>query len=252
MALKPLIKSRGVKDVLANTNSPNNGNFLRRSALAWVKDNGEIHLPIHGYFLLNPDSYEESKSANWIEHQVPGQSDPIFQWVSSGARQVSFEALVTADTAYFESYAGTKPGEETDPVKNSINKLGEVASAFFKVTLPPPRQTLEVAADKGDSLDISKYLEYYRSLLLPTYDNYNMPKLVDYSPPLLVLYNGNSFSNIPYGNRVSSKHDLWILKDLKIRITKQLPNLAPMEATVQFTLVQYSVRSKGSDRVHRT
>lgn len=250
MALKHPRKS-GSDDALTNADVPNVGSMLRKAALFRIDKDGNIIKNRAGVFILNPASYEESKSANWVQQQVPGQSDPVMQWVSSGARTVSFEALVTADTSYFQSGLVTKPGEETDPIKKTINQIGAIASAFFKVTLPPPRQTVQVSANKGDSLDISEYLNYYRSLLYPTYDNSTNPNKLRYSPPLLVLYAGKSIIKVPYENRISSQHDLWVLTDLKIRITKQLPNLAPMEATVQFTLVQYNIRSFDTNRFTR-
>lgn len=250
MALKHLSKP-GSDDALSNSGSANSGGMLRKAALFRVDSEGNIIKNRAGVFALNPSSYEENKSANWSQQAVPGQSDPILQWVNSGARTVSFEALVTADTSYFQSGVTTKPGEETDPVKKTLNQIGQIASAFFKVTLPPPRQTTQVAANQGDSLDISAYLDYYRSLLYPTYDNATNPTKLRYSPPLLVLYAGKSIIKVPYENRISSQHDLWVLTDLKIRITKQLPNLAPMEAQVQFTLVQYNIRSFDTNRFTR-
>lgn len=250
MALKHLTKP-GSDDALTNADVPNTGGMLRKAALFRVDNEGNIIKNKAGVFPLNPNSYEESKSANWAQQNVPGQSDPVLQWVNSGARTVSFEALITADTSYFQSGVTTKPGEETDPVKKTLNQIGNIASAFFKVTLPPPRQTTEAAANKGDSLDISAYLDYYRSLLYPTYDNATNPNKLRYSPPLLVLYAGSAVIKVPYENRISSQHDLWVLTDLKIRVTKQLPNLAPMEASVQFTLVQYNIRSFDSNRFTR-
>lgn len=250
MATKHL-KKPGSEDALSNHGTANNGSLLRKAALFRVDKDGKIIKNKAGVFILNPASYEESKSANWIQQQVPGQSDPVLQWVSSGARTVSFEALVTADTSYFNSSIITKPGEETDPLKKALQVVGEIASAFFKISIPPPRQTIEEKASKGDSLDISEYLNYYRSLLYPTYDSVTNPRKLRYSPPLLVLYAGKSIIKVPYENRISSQHDLWVLTDLKIRVTKQLPNLAPMEAVVQFTLVQYNIRSFDTNRFTR-
>lgn len=216
---------------------------LRKAALCAVKDDGTIVKVPASVFMLNPNSYEDSKSANWARQVVPGQSDPVMQWVSSGERVVSFEALVTADTSYYEMTEGTfkKPGEPTDPTQKFLAKVGEIASAFFKISIPQPRE--EIKRSNIGKLDISEFLNYYRSLLYPTYDNPNHPRKLQFSPPLLVLYDGGSISKLKYENKISSLHDLWVLTDLKIRVTKQLPNLAPMEAVVQFTLVQYNIRS---------
>lgn len=229
-------------DGIANVGTPYDKE-LRKAALCAIQDDGTIVKTPASIFLLNPTSYEDSKSANWSRQVVPGQSDPILQWVASGERVVSFEALVTADTSYYELTEGTfkKPGEPTDPTQKFLSKVGDVASAFFKVNIPQPRE--EIKRSNIGKLDISEFLNYYRSLLYPMYDTPNNPRKLVSSPPLLVLYDGGAISKLKYENKISSQHDLWVLTDLKIRVTKQLPNLAPMEASVQFTLLQYNIRS---------
>ena len=228
------------------------GETLQVAGLFPISDRGEVQISESGIFMLNPTSWTESKSANWVEHIVPGQSDPVLQWVSSGARTVTFEALVTADTSDFVSGQKRQPGEETDPLKKAVTFIGSIAAAFFKVPAPAPR--VESDDDRGDNLDISNYLNYYRSLLYPVYDKVDNPNKLRNSPPLLVLYNGNAINKLPMGGpgtRVSSQHDIWVLVDLQINITKQLPNLAPMEATVSFKLMQYNIRSFDRNRFLR-
>lgn len=227
------------------------GENLQLAALFTINNKGEVQIQKTGVFLLNPTSWQESKSANWVEHAIPGQSDPVLQWISSGPRIVTFDALVTADTSDFIS-GQKKPGEETDPLKKSTTFIGSIAAAFFKVPAPTPRETDN--ATRGTNLDISNYLNYYRSLLYPVYDKVDNPTKLRGSPPLLVLYAGNAFNNIPLGGpgtKVSSENDLWVLTDLQINITKQLPNLAPLEATVSFKLMQYNIRSFDRNRFLR-
>jgi hypothetical protein len=241
MPLKQLSKRKS-EDATAVVTDTNDS--FRKAALFKIDSQGNILKNKAGVFLLNPATYEDSKSANWAQQQVPGQSDPILQWVSSSARTVSFEALVTNDTADFDDGIIRVSSENDEGgINNIISQVGKIASAFFKVSVPPTRQTAQIKATKGDALDISYYLNYYRSLLYPTYDNQINPRKLQQNPPLLVLYAGSSVPKIKYENRISSQHDLWVLTDLRIRVTKQLPNLAPMEALVQFTLVQYNVRS---------
>lgn len=246
MAVKSIKKSQAVNDSLANVNTTNNG-FLRKAGLFKVKSDGTIDKNTLNIscFILNPESYEDSKSANWTPQNVPGQSDPILQWVGSGPRTLSFEALVTADTSYYDNQQDyKKPGEESDPLKKTLSVIGDIASAFFKTPLPPSREPQ--TGNKGNSLDISSYLNYYRSMLYPEYGaqySNNLAKSVTKSPPLLVLYSGNSINKLTISDKITTNTDVWVLTDLKIRITKQLPNLAPMEAQVQFTLMQYNIRS---------
>lgn len=227
------------------------GETLQVAGLFPIDIKGEVKIQDAGIFMLNPTSWQESKSANWVEHSVPGQSDPVLQWISSGPRVLTFDALVTADTSDFIS-GQKKPGEETDPLKKATTFIGSIAAAFFKVPAPSPRQVSD--DDRGTNLDISNYLNYYRSLLYPVYDKVDKPGKLRGSPPLLVLYAGNAFNKLPLGGpgtRVGPESDLWVLTDLQINITKQLPNLAPMEATVSFKLMQYNVRSFDRNRFLR-
>lgn len=247
MPLKQLLKSRTHNSVGKNSQTETNVEF-KKAALFRIDSNGVIQNNLVGRFLLNPSTYDETKTVNWAQQNVPGQSDPILQWISGGARTVTFDALVTADTAYFDSRVTTSQGEETDPTKKGLNAISSIAASFFKITVPAQRQLANLP-DGTNSLDITNYLNYYRSLLYPTYDNPSIPNRLQSSPPLLVLWTA-AIERFKYETRVSSNQDLWVLTDLKIKITKQLPNLLPMEAVVSFTLVQYNIRSFDSTRFH--
>lgn len=233
MPLRNLTKRKS-NDSLANSSEDNK--FLKKAALFRVDPNGKILANNEGVFLLNPSALEESKSSNWNAHNVPGQSDPPLQWTASGPRTITFEALVTKDTSYFD---------EVDNASNSSSTtiVSKIASSIANISPIVARTSAKTKATKGNGLDISNNLNYYRSLLYPEYDNIINPKRLVQSPPLLVLYEGRSIIKVPYEGRISAQHDVWVLTDLRIRITKQLPNLAPMEATVQFSLMQYNIRS---------
>lgn len=233
---------------LANVNSDSKS--LKRAALLTVDTKGNIQVDSRAIFMLNPSAVEDSKSANWVQHQIPGQSDPVMQWISSGPRTVTFEALVTADTSNFSSERDKTITDKSNP-KNLTEYLGEIASQFFGVSLPAPRNTQ--ALTNTVVLDISSTLDYYRSLLYPEYVNDGKTSArLQASPPLLVLMMGSSIAKLPYEKRITNKHDVWVLTDLRIRVTKQLQNLSPMEATVQFTLVQYNIRSFSGSRFRRS
>lgn len=219
---------------------------LKVAALFTVAQDGTVEKREAGIFLLNPNTWEENKKSNWVTHQTPGNSDPVLQWLSSGPRTISFDALVTADTSDFVSAAKKQPGETKDRSLLSKVFTGSIASAFAKVTTPPPRQ--QEPGSQNTSLDISNYLNYYRSLLYPVYDSVETPRRLRQSPPLLVLMNGSAINKFAAGQRISAQNDLWVLTDLRIRITKQLPNQAPQEATVSFQLMQYNIRSFDSRR----
>jgi hypothetical protein len=227
------------------------------SAIVPVKPDGTIDLSTTygstggigpGKFLINPSSWEENKSAIWVNSNNPGQSDPILQWLYSGPRTVSFTALVTKDTAYFQRESDAI--DDKKPTNNGLNNLySNIAGSFFQVNLPTPlvgNLSIQNTSAVPGYLDISNYLEYYRSLLYPTYDPTSTNLL--YSPPLVCLFVGQSLSRIENGKKISTNKDVWVVTNLKINITKQLPNLAPMEAEVEFQLTQYNIKSYSRDR----
>lgn len=219
---------------------------VRAAALVVVKPNGILDIDKNiSKFLINPSSWSESKSTNWVQQNVPGNSDPIMQWVSGGARVVTFSALVTADTSRFVAGTTTANSAEPSTLDKAASYFGGIAAAFSKVNVPNPRVP---SGEKSSDLDISSYLNYYRSLIYPVYDDPNNPKKLTQSPPLVVLFAGNAITRYPYGNRITTKHDVWVVTNLEINITKQLPNLAPMEATVNFQLTQYNIKSFGRER----
>lgn len=227
--------------VFAKEVGSNKGTY-KKAAIFKIDDKGNILENNAGVFLLNPSAIEESKSANWVQQSTPGSSDPIMQWISSGPRTVTFEALVTADTSAYDSSASVVPGEESTS-SQALNFIGDLASSFFGIKTPPPPSGPATTDRAGDSLDITNILDYYRSLLYPIYDDINNPRSLRQSPPLVVLYFGKALIKKRYQKRISNNHDLWVVTNISIRTTKQLPNLAPMEATVRFTLTQYTIKS---------
>jgi hypothetical protein len=250
MAIKQVSKSKALG--LPNLGNPYNdpNNELRKAALFTIDVAGNIIGEPLGVFSLNPSTWNESKTANWVQVAVPGQSDPVLQWVSSGARTLTFDALVTKDTSDFGIEESKKDYQKSRP-KNTIEAVASFAVKLFKVQVPPPRTTTPTR--NFEVLDISDTLNYYRSLLYPTYSDPSgkgVPQRLKESPPLLVLLAGSGIAKLQYGSRITNKHDMWVLTDLRINITKQLSNLAPMEATVGFTLVQYNIRSFDRNRFH--
>lgn len=244
MALKQILKGKTAGNLAVATEEIKRE--LQQAAIFAVDRDGNIIKDEAGKFLLNPTTYNETVGANWSEQQTPGNSDPVLQWTSGAGRTVTFQALVTAETSDFNSDAGNKPGKEKDPLRQMSIFSGQIASAFFKVAKPQPR----MPSDKYVNLDISSFLNYYRSLLYPLYDDVSNPKRLQGSPPLVVLYAGSAIPKFAYGETINSQQDLWVVTNLQIKVTKQTPNLAPMEALVDFTLKQYNIRSFDRRRFH--
>ncbi len=196
-----------------------------------------------GLLWLNPESIDDEKSSNWIATQVPGQSNPIMSWASGGPRNITFEALVTKDTSDFLNAAADPLAGVID---NAVSAVGNIASAFAGISLPSISGLLGSAKPgPGEELSIENNLNYYRSLLYPTYVGGRLYS----SPPLCVLAFGRmlgSRNSIP-ADDITSAHDLWVLTSLRIKVSKSLPNLTPMEAVVSFTFSQYAMASLGAD-----
>lgn len=220
---------------------------IKIAALFPIKDDGTIQTySTYSYFLLNPSTIEETKSSNWNMKQTPGQSDPILQWSSSGPRKVTFDALVTKDTSQFSEINEVTPTQENNSNNKNLTFLGGIAAKFFNIKAP---NISENASSNSSQikLDISDYLDYYRSLLYPEYDkeysSTTSPKKLKSSPPLVVLMIGSAITRKSFSDRISSQDDIWVVTNLRIKITKQLPNMSPMEAIVSFELTQYNIKS---------
>lgn len=204
-----------------------------------VSDNDE------GTFLINPESIEDTKTSNWVAHNIPGQSDPILQWTHGGPRTVSFEALITNDTSYYVKNTANPLGALAGA---AIAAVGSIASAFAQVNVPVGSligMFNKASVTPTSRLDISRQLDYYRSLLYPTYSD-DFSQLVG-SPPLLVLYFGTSLGNnfnLGTSGKIDPFSDIWVLTDLNIKITKQNPDLTPLEAIADFKLMQYTFISR--------
>lgn len=246
MARKYQLK-RGDKAALAQPTV--NNEQLVYAALFKVSSKGQIKQdnPL-APFLLNPDTIEDSKSGNWVENSIPGQSDPILQWTSGGPRNLNFTALITKDTIHF-------PEAQTDLADSVIDSvttaIGGIASEFAGINIPPLGDVVSSllgtnTPSVGEDISIAPYLDYYRSLMYPGIDQ---DQVLQSSPPLIVLAMGktlSSFTGKGVTGNIGPDTDLWVAKNISIRVTKWLPNLAPMEAEVTFNLVQYSINSRSS------
>jgi hypothetical protein len=61
------------------------------------KDDGDLDNDNALRFQYFPDTVQDTKAVNWSPREVPGGSLPIYQWISSGERLLSFTAVFTCD-----------------------------------------------------------------------------------------------------------------------------------------------------------
>lgn len=226
------------RDQIAYSSHPNK--LFTAAAICTVLPDNTIDITNpYATFLLNPSTWEEHKTSNWIMHNIPGESDPILQWTSGGARTITVDALVTKDQSGFDLNASPIGGL----VDQALTIVGNIASSFIGINVPAIGDLLPIGDQgEGEELSIDNELNYYRSLLYPLTENDKTT--LSGSPPLVALFVGKSFSKNMASPDISIDTDLWVVTDLRIKITKQLPNLAPMEATVSFQLTQYNRRTK--------
>jgi hypothetical protein len=215
-------------------------NFYRRVGLVKaqiIPDRIENDVTYESYIkelstmLLNPESWSDNKSANWIKHQVPGRSDPIQQWMASGVRTITFDALVTRDL----SGDSGVPKERTQAAKPStiskgdiFTRVGNIGRQIFnipEISIADWKST-ENPLSFSDLLSITNTLDFYRSLVYPVVLGNRIQ-----SPRTVQLKVGSTL-----GKRNGLGDAKFVVEKIEIKITKQYPNLSPIEAIVSFNL----------------
>ena len=199
---------------------------------------------------LNPESVTEQKSANWVKKYIPGQSDPLLQWINGTERVVSFDVLVTKDKQ--ENPTISSQNEESFQI---ITNEATSASAGLEVSntnIPVTEATILKEISPGEitlvndeteqkywSLSIQSYLDYYRSLLVPrTSERLNQFK----TPPLIKLTMGSIL-----GPPEQIENSRWVLASYTKNITRFNPDLEPIEATVSLSFIEYITSSQSID-----
>lgn len=96
-------------------------------------------------FQYFPETVQDTKAVNWANREIPGASLPIYQWVSSGERSISFTAWFTCDM---------------DLLAEAATGAEEGAARF---------ETLVSVGEGGRNVDIRSAVAWLRYFLLPTY-----------------------------------------------------------------------------------
>lgn len=204
--------------------------------------------PILTTLLLNPESITETKAANWIQQNIPGQSDPLMQWVSGSARTITFTAKVTLDMIENFTVDSVSDADiwslEIEPELSRIQEITEgynsaILSQLYNVSL---RQQDSAAENVGQDSSIrweqsiQPQLDFYRGLLVPrTGSRANQLR----TPPLVRLYMGDVLGAASY----SANQD-FILASYNFNIVQTTPELLPTVADVTFTFMEYNDQSK--------
>jgi hypothetical protein len=118
-------------------------------------------------FQYFPESIQDSKATNYQTKVIPGLSHPLYQWTSSGARTIAFQAVYTRDRGLTasERKAVKITRQETktfaSSAKAAISSLGSMVSAATGIaTNVDPR-----------NVDIPSAVAFLRSFLDPEYSS---------------------------------------------------------------------------------
>lgn len=205
--------------------------------------------PLLTTLLLNPESITETKAANWVQQNIPGQSDPLMQWVSGSARTVTFTAKVTLDLV--ENFTVDAEGGTNDiwslEITPELSRISEITdnynaailSQLYNVSERVGEPTAENASNRSYTRwqqSIQPQLDFYRGLLIPrTGSRRNQLR----TPPLVRLYMGDVLGAESY----SANQD-FILASYQFNILQTTPELLPTVADVTFTFIEYNDQSK--------
>lgn len=210
--------------------------------------------PVLTTLLLNPESVAETKAANWIQQNIPGQSDPLLQWISGSARTVTFTAKVTLDIVEnFTVNAGSDNDVWSLEIEPELSRVSEITddynaailSQLYNVSARSTDSDVDDLSEQNDLAEISNtrwkqsiqpQLDFYRGLLVPrTGSRANQVR----TPPLVRLYMGDILGAATY-----SAHQDFILASYNFNITQTTPQLLPTMADVLFTFIEYNDKGK--------
>lgn len=210
--------------------------------------------PLLTTLLLNPESVNENKAANWVQHNIPGQSDPLMQWISGSARAVTFTARVTLDIVEnFTVNAGSDAQIWSLEIEPELSRISEITDSYnsailsqlYNVSARTVTSDLGALAEQGDLSNrssnrwrqsIQPQLDFYRGLLIPREGS---RKNQVRTPPLVRLYMGDILGAASY----SANQD-FILANYSFNITQTTPELLPTSAEVTFTFIEYNDKGK--------
>lgn len=113
-----------------------------------------------------PDTVSDSKAINYATKDIPGASLPLYQWVNSGARTISFTAVFTTDVDF-------------------VGGSSEPATAIGNM-----RERLKASGVEGDSVYIPAAILWLRRYMLPRYsedEGTGVGTPLVQAPPTLIL-----------------------------------------------------------------
>lgn len=149
-----------------------------------------------------PESLTDSKAVNWAPKDIPGGSLPIYQWVSSGERTISFAAVFSCDVDF--------------------SKNPELIEMKIKA-----------AGLERRNVDIRSAVAWLRSFTLPSYDRFTA------APRKLLLALPGTGIGLAGGSQFGDDDAiLAIMTECSVEWTSFFPSGQPRLATANLTFAQ--------------
>lgn len=162
-------------------------------------------------FQYFPETITDSKTINYSSKEVPGGSLPIKQYVSSGARTISFTTVLSTDI----------------DTKNKNEPKGS-------------NSILLDARGRRYNIDVANSVAYLRSFLFPTYGNagvLGMP-ITKAPPKCLLQVLGSEINRAGDPDQVADAPILCVMTSCEVTWEQFFPNNLPRIATVSLSFEQ--------------
>jgi hypothetical protein len=171
-------------------------------------------------FQYFPESISDSKAINYSTKEIPGASLPLYQWVNSGARTISFTAVFTTDVDFI--------GEST--------KAGEA--------IGNTKERLKGSGIEGENVYIPGAIAWLRRYMLPRYSAVEQTgvgtPLVEAPPVLLLVFPKNARIARTGGTMVAANADAipCLMQTCDVTYEQFFPNGLPRIATVSLSFAE--------------
>lgn len=171
-------------------------------------------------FQYFPESITDSKAINYATKDVPGASLPLYQWVNSGARTISFTAVFTTDVDFV--------GQSSDAAKSIGNT----------------QERLKSSGLEGDNVYIPGAIAWLRRYMLPTYSPTEQTGVgtpeVKAPPVLLLVFPKNARINRSGGTMVMANADAMpcLMQTCDVTYEQFFPSGLPRIVTVSLSFAE--------------
>jgi hypothetical protein len=178
---------------------------------------GTANAPKSFRFQYFPETISDTKQVNYQRRDVPGASLPIYQWVNSGERLISFTAVFSTDV-----------------------NLGLSYTTAFSL-----HERLKGAGHEDRNVDIRAAVSVLRDKMMPLYPKSTTPTQVK-APPKLLLYlpgTGIGWAGGFNTGAPEAEHSvICIMTQCDVSWESFFPNGLPRLATVQLSFAQLAQR----------